>query len=476
MRQIKIFHKIIAANLANILLIVVTGFLAYHSLETVLTKLKFMEIADSMGSDFLEMRLAEKNFFLYGEKAALSEIESKINATKKTIKRSRPDIVRAIGDPKTTGLESDLDNYSRTLKKARIGDTGAQAKVRAAGHKLMDFIIYNTSYERAEVHNILAGSAKGLFLSFVLILFTAVGVTLLLSVRVLGSLKRIEKAAHLISGGEFEKIEPESSMDECGIAVSALRSMAGELRNREEQMLEARKLASIGILIAGVSHEIGNPLNNISMLAQNFVELYDRMDREEHIEYVKKIEDETERIQRIVKDLLDFARPKKPDFKETDINGVIDKSMRLVQNMMSVCNIDSRLELEEPLPTVYIDEHQIQGVLVNLITNSIHASSPGDRLRVATRLNPDSDRVEIEVEDTGKGMAPEVLPHIFDPFFTTKGASGTGLGLFVSYGIIKNHKGEMRARSEVGTGTCFTIELPVHSRLERSEQCLVSGS
>lgn len=476
MRQVKIFHKIIAANLANILLILVTGFLAYHSLDQVLTKLKFMEIADGLGSSFLEMRLAEKNFFLYGENAAISVIHSKIDAANESIKRSRPDIVRAIGEAKTASLESNLEQYDRTLEDARIGDAVAQARVRAAGRKLMEFMNFITSSERTEVNRLIAGSERGLLLSFVLILFTAVGVTLLLSVRVLGSLKRIEKAAHLISGGEFEKIEPEKSRDECGMAVSALLTMAGELRNREEQMIEARKLASIGILIAGVSHEIGNPLNNISMLAQNFVELYDRMNRDEHIEYVKRIEDETGRIQRIVKDLLDFARPRKPDFHETDINGVITKSMRLVHNMISVCNLDAQMYLEEGLPTVYIDEDQIQGVLVNLLTNSIHACSPGDRLRLATRFNPDSACVEVEVEDTGRGISPEILPHIFDPFFTTKGASGTGLGLFVSYGIIKNHKGAMRVKSEAGTGTCFTIELPVHGPVERSESCLVSGS
>ena len=468
MKQIKIFHKVIAVNLANILLIVVTGFLAYHSLEQVLTKLRFVEIADGLDSSLLEMRLAEKNFFLYGEKSALSEIHSKINASIKTIERSRPDIVRAIGEAKTARLESNLENYNRTLQEAGTGNTEAQAKVRSAGRNTMDFMNYITASERAEVNSIIAGSQRGLFFSFVLIVFTAVGVTLLLSVRVLGSLKRIEKAAHLISGGEFEKIEPEKSRDECGMAVSALLTMARELRNHEEQMIEARKLASIGILISGVSHEIGNPLNNISMLAQNFVELYDRMGRHEHIEYVKRIEDETERIQRIVKELLDFARPKKPDFREADINSVVNKSMRLVQNMISVCNIDSKMELKEDLPTVFIDEDQIQGVLINLLTNAIHASSPGDRLRLATRFNPDSARVEVEVEDTGSGISSEILPHIFDPFFTTKGAGGTGLGLFVSYGIIKNHKGEMRVKSEAGVGTCFTIELPACSRLERS--------
>ena len=189
MKQIKIFHKVIAVNLANILLIVVTGFLAYHSLEQVLTKLRFVEIADGLDSSLLEMRLAEKNFFLYGEKSALSEIHSKINASIKTIERSRPDIVRAIGKAKTARLESNLENYNRTLNEAGTGHAGAQAKVRAAGRKTMDFMNYITASERAEVNSIIAGSQRGLFFSFVLIVFTAVGVTLLLSVRVLGSLK-----------------------------------------------------------------------------------------------------------------------------------------------------------------------------------------------------------------------------------------------------------------------------------------------
>jgi signal transduction histidine kinase len=212
------------------------------------------------------------------------------------------------------------------------------------------------------------------------------------------------------------------------------------------------------------------------MLAQNFITLYDNMSREDRIEYMKSVEEETERIQRIVKDLLDFAKPKKPDLQESNINNVALKSMRLVQNMICICNIDAQLELHDDLPSVFIDEHQIQGVLINLLTNALHASSPGDRLRLTSRFNPAADRVEVEVEDTGKGIAPEMLPHIFDPFFTTKGASGTGLGLFVSYGIIKNHNGDLRVRSELGAGTCFTIELPVYRHTERSERCPVSGS
>ncbi len=472
----KIVHKIMVANLVNLLFIAVTGFFAYRSLDQVLTKLKFVEIADDLNSSFLEMRLAEKNFFLYGDTSTLPEIEIRISSVFNTIEKSRPDILRAIGRDKIKLLESSLANYRRALENAKVGDTAVQAKVREAGQRLGEFTRYVTTSERGEVSKIIADSGKRLSLSLVLILLTAVGITHLFSFRVLKSLKTIEKATHSISDGDFSKIEPSTSRDECGMAISALISMAQELRNREEQVLEARKLASIGILIAGVAHEVGNPLNNISMMAQNLIELYDSMSRDEHIEYMKRIEEETERIQRIVKDLLDFARPKKPDLVATCINDVVHKSMRLVQNMICICNVDAELDLRDDLPSVYIDEHQIQGVLINLLTNALHASSPGDRLRLSSRFNPSNNRVEVEVEDTGKGIAPEMLPHIFDPFFTTKGTSGTGLGLFVSYGIIKSHKGDMRVKSEVGAGTCFTIELPVCSQIERSEKCLVAGS
>jgi signal transduction histidine kinase len=471
----KIVHKIMLANFINILLIALTSFFAYRNLDQVLTKLRFMEIADDLNSSFLEMRLAEKNLFLYGDTSALAEIQIKISSVFETIEDSRPNILRAIGQIKMDQLESSLANYRQALTNAKVGDTIAQAGVREAGQRLGEFTRYVTTSEREEVSRIIAESRRRLFLSLALILLSAVGITHLMSSRVLSSLKEIERVTHLISEGDLTKIEKHTSQDECGLAISALASMAEELRNREEQVLEARKLASIGILIAGVAHEVGNPLNNISMMAQNFIDLYDGMSREEHIEYMKRVEEETERIQRIVKDLLDFARPKKPDLKERCINDVVHKSMQLVQNMICICNIDMELHLENKLPSVYIDEHQIQSVLINLLTNALHASSPGDRMRISTRFSPDTGHVEVEVEDNGKGIAPEVIPHIFDPFFTTKGASGTGLGLFVSYGIIKNHKGDMKVRSDLGAGACFTIELPVYRLPDRSEPCPVSG-
>ncbi len=114
----------------------------------------------------------------------------------------------------------------------------------------------------------------------------------------------------------------------------------------------------------------------------------------------------------------------------------------------------------------YIDESKIGEVLVNLLSNAIHATSGGDKVILRTKLNPSKDRVIIEVQDTGRGIPAEFLEHIFDPFFSTKGTEGTGLGLSISYGIIKKHKGTITVKSSSGTGTTFTIELPVYTEKE----------
>jgi len=236
--------------------------------------------------------------------------------------------------------------------------------------------------------------------------------------------------------------------------------MSEELSHREEQIIQSKKLASLGILTAGVAHEITNPVNNISMIAQTYSELYDKLSEHDRIEFMNKVDAETERIRKIVKNLLDFSKPKDAHPKEADINVVIHKTLTLVQNMIDVQNIDTIVNLENGLPHLFIDEHQIQQVLVNLVTNAVQAMPAGGKLFIASRLAKQGNSIEITVMDTGKGIPPEFLPHIFDPFFSTKGEGGTGLGLSVSYGIIKNHKGEIRVASKVGVGTTFTIELP----------------
>ncbi|MBI5590384.1 MAG: HAMP domain-containing protein [Deltaproteobacteria bacterium] len=493
----KIVHKIILANTFNILLIALTGFFAYENLNLLLTKLRYVEIADDLNASFLEMRLSEKNYFLYRDASALSDIQNKLNQSKEAMESDRDDIVRAIGATNYKQLESSTHAYLQVISsansKAPTSDE-LQSHIREAGQKLREFSDHITKLERTNVNRIIADSRAGLFTSLFLILFSALGVNQLISRRILASLKDIEKVAHAISEGNFNKVKTsiqaeESGLlmktlsgmrwfsffqsnpsDELGSAMKAINAMSEDLKKHEELIIQSKKLASIGILTAGVAHELGNPLNNISMMAQAYAELYDDLSREDRLDYMKKVDEETERIKDIVKNLLDFSKPKKPNRKETHINEVVQKSLKLVQNMISISNIEINIRLEDGLPAVFIDINQIQEVLINLITNAIQAASPGTELRIATRPGTDPDHVEIEVKDTGKGIPPEFLPHVFDPFFTTKEASGTGLGLFVSYGIIQNHQGNIRVQSELGMGTCFTIELPAYNEKETRDE------
>ena len=250
-----------------------------------------------------------------------------------------------------------------------------------------------------------------------------------------------------------------------GAVISAINTMAEELHNREKEIVQSKRLASIGVLVAGVAHELNNPLNNISMIAQTYTEVYDGLGKEERIGFMEQIDEQTERLRLIIHNLLDYAKPKEQHLARATTNLVIQKILSLVQNMLDVSNIKITLDLADNLPDIYIDEHQIQQVLVNMATNAIQAMDKGGELRIASRYVEDEDRIEIEISDNGKGIAPEFLDHIFDPFFTTKEENGTGLGLWVSYGIIKNHQGNIRVTSQIGVGTTFIITLPSSKKL-----------
>lgn len=468
----KIEQKIILSNIFNIALIVLIGLFAFQNLNLILTKLRFVEIADDLNASFLEMRLLEKNYFLYHDESALSDIRKKIDDAAKSIELAKDDIIRVIGEKNLQEQKLYLKKYSEVIEEARRAKSDGiqmEAKLRAEGKKLKEFSESITRLERNAVNDIILDSKRILFYSFWTILITAVVVGHFVSQRILRPLREIERLAKSISEGNFNKIQGIKSNDEFGSVIAAINSMSWELRNREEQLIQSKKLASIGVLTAGVAHELTNPLNNISMIAQTYTELYKKLSSEERIDFMNKVGKEAERIKKIVQNLLDFSRQRKPDLKETDINMVIEKAIKLMRNTIEISNIDVKLNFDDGLLHVFIDKHQIQQVLVNIIGNAVQAMPDGGNLFISTRTGKDKDFIEISVIDTGKGIPPEFLPHIFDPFFTTKGEGGTGLGLSVSYGIIKNHKGDIRVESEVGVGTAFIIELPVYKSSEQNK-------
>lgn len=466
----KVEYKIYLSNAVHIGLIILIGFFALQNLNEILTKFRFTVIAEGLNATFLEMRLAEKNYFLYGDNEALANIRNKIDQTGTTLAQVRQDITRAVGAEKYNKLQDYLQAYAKlvaSLSNTRPPDPAAQQQLREAGQNLKTFSENITALESDSIGAIIVHSKNILLYSFWAVVLFAFLFSYLIVHNIGLSLRKIVDLTRSISKGNYEKIEEKPSSDEMGAVISAINAMAGELQKREKELVQSKRLASIGVLVAGVAHELNNPLNNISMLAQTYAEVYDGLSKEERIGFMERVDGETERLRVTIHNLLDYAKPKGQHLARATTNLVIQKILALAQNMLDISNIRIRLLLADDLPDVYIDEHQIQQVLVNMVTNAIQAMGQGGELRIASRYIPENDDIEIEITDNGKGIAPEFLDHIFDPFFTTKEESGTGLGLWVSYGIIKNHQGNIRVTSQVGVGTTFIITLPSCKKLKR---------
>jgi PAS domain S-box-containing protein len=231
-----------------------------------------------------------------------------------------------------------------------------------------------------------------------------------------------------------------------------------ETKKLEQHIRNSEKLASVGKLAAGVAHEINNPLAGILNCLYNLRKGALSPARQE--EYWVSMEDGVRRVQKIVRQLLDFSQQHEPEFSATDINQVVDRVLVLTNHLFAPNRIVLETVLGHALPSLMVDRHMIEQVLMNLILNAVQAMKGGGVLTIRTSVSEGVCRVE--VSDTGSGIPPSVLSRIFDPFFTTKSeGEGTGLGLSVSLGIIERHGGKILVESEVGKGTIFTLCLPL---------------
>jgi signal transduction histidine kinase len=267
---------------------------------------------------------------------------------------------------------------------------------------------------------------------------------------------------HEVAG---QTISPKNELEE---ASRAIADMARELEKRENELLQTGRLASLGVLVSGVAHELGNPLNNISMMAQAYISLFDYLSDEEKINFMNDVLNQTERIRKIVENLLDFSRQKKQELQLCQISEVVQRSLQFVSNQLEISQIKTEVNIAPDLPAVRVDPSQIEQVLVNLFINANQATQANDLLFVDVYHDASDRTVIIKIRDTGSGIKKEDLPYIFDPFFTTKESQGTGLGLAMSYGIIRQHHGDITVESEEGRGTTFTIKLPYEPTEEKT--------
>jgi len=240
-----------------------------------------------------------------------------------------------------------------------------------------------------------------------------------------------------------------------------LRAQMKELRETQEQLVQAAKLAAIGELASNVAHEINNPLTSIMGYAELIKE-------EGNIENIMKdieiIERESMRARDIVQQLLEFARRRPLEIRAVNINSLLREVVALIGVQLK----DASIKIHEnysDLPVIMGDPNQIKQVFLNVLNNSVHAMGENSLRRgkeIKIRTSNTETSVFVEIADTGHGISREVLPKIFEPFFTTKREKGTGLGLSITYKIIQSHKGKIDVKSEEGRGTMFTISLPIY--------------
>jgi len=230
----------------------------------------------------------------------------------------------------------------------------------------------------------------------------------------------------------------------------------------EEQLQISEKMASIGLLAAGVAHEVNTPLTGISSFTQMLLDGADPADPKTAL--LEKIERQTFRAAKIVNGLLNLSRPGTNEGERisVDLNEVINDVLSLLEHQFGVGRITVRRELSDAQAMVVGVEHQLQQVFLNLFLNARDAMPRGGWLTVTTHV--DRSHLVATVADTGSGIPPEQLARIYDPFFTTKDIGrGTGLGLSITYGIVHEHEGTIRCDSAVGQGTRFTLTLPLAS-------------
>jgi len=259
--------------------------------------------------------------------------------------------------------------------------------------------------------------------------------------------------------------------------VEGIIHIASDITKRktlEEQLIQSSKMAAVGTLVAGIAHELNNPLTII--MGYCYMLLNDPSLGNEFKERLKKVQEQSNRAKKIIYNLSVFGRSHKLEKRNVDLLELIEKTLELRNYDMERKDIEIIKNFEENLPFVYVDENQIQQVILNIINNAVDAIlSFKDEGTIKINVTRDDDKIKLIFSDDGAGIDPRHINKIFDPFYTTKEVGkGTGLGLSISYGIIKEHRGDINVKSDPGKGTDFTITLPVSILTDIEEEEEVS--
>ncbi|OGR01220.1 MAG: hypothetical protein A2505_09975 [Deltaproteobacteria bacterium RIFOXYD12_FULL_55_16] len=429
-------------------------------------KVRIIESFYELNQHVLEVRRYEKNYLLYSNKQDLmsaldyiDQVRASIVMVKKSLPGSQKEL-QAFYDEELGQYESisrQLVTEDLPLRHKKL----LEAALRKHGQDITRRVFDMDAQGRVQVEREVVNYQK----TGVLILALAIllgGILIYYLLRwIMRPLTAIREAAAQIMQGKLRSIpinEAVSCSEEGIELVNSLNLMLKALNHKQDQLVQSEKLAAIGKVTAGIAHEINNPLNNISLTAEVLLEDLANLACSERLDMIHDIMAQSARASEVVHHLLEFSRSRKAnDTTRVDLVKLVADSIALVRNQFRLGEITCDYQHpDQPLPIVG-NPHQLQQVLVNMMLNAVQAMQPGGRLEI--RVAEEEQEAVITIKDTGAGIPSQMLPHIFDPFFTTKN-EGTGLGLSLSYAIVKDHQGDIEVQSQEGHGATFRISLP----------------
>ena len=467
--------KIISFSIVCLAFVGLLTALYYENTVSLRRKIYNIERFDDLLNDVLELRRYEKNFILYRDNSSLKEGKVYLSKIDNDFNVLRDDVTRIIGKDACLKFSRDLAYYKQILDDIISADEPNNGRIRmdtirTKGKTLVDGAQTLIRTKRRQIDETLKRAltlplaSMGSLVVLIVVMFQFV------NRGILKPLSLIRKATEKVAKDAFTPIRyDKDKQDEITRLMASFNRMVDELESRQDQLVQSRKLASIGTLISGIAHELNNPLNNISITAETLMMNYHDMSEKEMEEITGDILTEADRASQVVKNLLEFSRKECPYFKNVDIRNVLERAFKLIKNQLMVAHIQIEKDIAGDLPFIRGKKQDLQQVFVNILLNAIHAMPEGGGIKILAGQGPEG-YIKIDFSDTGTGIKPEALSHIFDPFYTTKEVGkGTGLGLSLVYSIIRTHGGYIEVKSEVDEGTIFSIYLPENKGKEDSE-------
>jgi two-component system NtrC family sensor kinase len=487
-------HKITFGYYAGVMVIVGLSLFTIIELWYIEKKVQFEEVVTEFFDTTLEIRRFEKNFFLYQHEEDYRENIRYVVRAQEMLDKYLEEYKRLAVSPKLSTIKDDIERYKRLMQRFALASKqnvdqrlALEKAVRQEGKEIIKIAGDISKTERKRLQLLLNNIQRVLVFSFLVLSALGIVIGQVLSRMVVMPLKSLEEKMKLITEGRLETVSIDSKDMEIVSLTAAFNKMLKELELRRKHLVQREKLASLGTLLSGVTHELNNPLSNISSSCQILSEEIEDEDMQYKKELLSQIDEQTDRAKNIVRSLLEFSRDK--DFKKEKLmlKSLFEETILLIKG-----EIPTKVETVFDIPddiVILADKQRLEQAFLNLIKNSIQSipdegsisikawkhsvdrtqeereelcDYPRYRGKCTGKCPVDEDTVDIELTDTGEGIPAEFLTKIFDPFFTTKDVGkGSGLGLFIVQEIVEEHGGCIGVDSEVGKGTTFLIRLPV---------------